>query len=202
MIKLAGTLSMVTGGFEGIDIKLASSGAFTVGTDGVIGVKAVVTQSAHMTDGNIYGAQFIAKAALVSADHMHAEAALIGADVQAYVSSDGEARTAIGLNVTARSYALAEPAGSVTRAIQIVLDVATRDAGEVSGICVWNMAGTVVDNVLNLVGGAFTNFVLFTDDGTPAQSTSTTVTNAGTKGWIKVKVGTATRYIALCDGVT
>jgi hypothetical protein len=160
-----------------------------------------VTNSAHLTDGNIYGGQFIAKHAHATS-HMHAEACLIGLEAIGYVSGDAEARTVIGLNAVARSFALAEPAGTTQRAVQVILHVTTRDAGELSGICVWNMGGTVVDQVLNLVGGNFTHFVLCTDDGKPAQSTSTTVTNVGSKGWIKVKVGTATRYIPLGDGVT
>lgn len=201
ILKLVGVASMASGGFEGIDLKIASAGAFAAAGDGVIGAKSVVTQSGHMADGNIYGGQFIAKFAAAGSLHMHAEAALIGLDAQGYVSSDGEARTVIGLNATIRSYALAGPAGSVHRAIQVIIDEAVK-AEEVSAMCVWNMAGTVVDNVFNLVGGAFTNFVLFTDDGTPAQSTSVGAHEAGQHGWIKVKVGAATRYIPLADTVS
>lgn len=57
---------------------------------------------------------------------------------------------------------------------------------------------------LKATGGAGATYLLeIADDiGQPAQSTSSSVTNVGSKGWIKVKVGTVERYIALGDGVT
>jgi hypothetical protein len=65
------------------------------------------------------------------------------------------------------------------------------------------MAGTIT-NAINIVnsGSGFTNFALFTDDGAPAASTCSSVSAIGTKGYIKVKVGTATRYIGLSETVT
>jgi hypothetical protein len=57
---------------------------------------------------------------------------------------------------------------------------------------------------LKATGGAGAEYLLeIADDlGEPAQSTSSSVTNVGANGWIKVKVGSAIRYIALGDGVT
>jgi len=57
---------------------------------------------------------------------------------------------------------------------------------------------------LKATGGVGATYLLeIADDiGEPAQSSSSSVTNVGANGWIKVKVGTAVRYIALGDGVT
>ena len=76
-----------------------------------------------------------------------------------------------------------------------VTDVSTKD---VSAINVENASG-VTKSLLHLTNTAngFTNMFWLPDDGLPALSTQT---NGGTQsGWIKVLVGTATRYIKLWD---
>ena len=57
---------------------------------------------------------------------------------------------------------------------------------------------------LKATGGAGATYLfeIADDISEPAKSTSSSVTNVGTKGWIKVKVGTVDRYIALGDGVS
>jgi hypothetical protein len=202
VLKLTGTYSGVGGGFSGLYSMITATGAQSASGAGVIGIKGVVVNSAALTDGNIVGAQFIAKHAHAS-NGMANEAALIGIEGIAYVSTTGKAGTCIGINATMRDYATAALSGSVHRGIQVVLDNPSIKATEVTGICVWNMAGTH-DNVLKVVNGAsgFTYFLAMTDDAAPAQSTSTSVTNVGAKGWIKCIIGSAVRYIALGDGVT
>lgn len=206
ILKLVGTASMASGGFEGIDIKIATSGAFSGDGNGVMGLKCVVTNTAALADGEIYGGQFIAKHNHAT-NVMVASASLVGLEAWAYISAAGVARTCIGGNfgwhneATGGTYG----AGSVIRGVQIFCDnnAGGNDPVESTGLCVWNQAGAII-NVLKIVnsGSGFTYFADFTDDGAPAQSTSSSVTNVGTKGWIKVKVGTATRYIALGDDVT
>lgn len=204
IMKLTGTVSMASGAFEGIDIKIATSGVFTTDGEGVMGVKCVVTNSAALTDGEVYGGQFIAKHAATGT--MLASASLIGLEAWAYVSSSGPARTVIGGNFGWHNECSgAYGAGSVIRGIQVICDNASgaQVPVESSGICIWNMAGTIT-NAINVVnsGSGFTYCFQFTDDGVPAQSTSSAVNNVGTKGWIKIRVGTATRYIPLGDGVS
>ena len=160
MIKLAGTLSMATGAFEGIDIKLATSGAFTAGGDGIMGLKCVVTNSAHLTDGNIYGGQFIAKHAHATS-HMHAEACLIGLEAIGYCSSDAGVGTMIGLNVVIRSYATGAYGGGVHRGIQIVVDEATLGADEVTGLCIWNMGASAISAIRFVGVGTMANIFYF-----------------------------------------
>lgn len=205
MLKLTGVASMASGVFEGIDIKIATSGVFSADQDGVIGLKCVVTNTAGLTDGNIYGGQFIAKHNH-SSNVMLASASLIGLEAWAYISDDGPARTCIGGNFGWHNECTgAYGAGSVIRGIQIFCDNASgaEVPVESTGLCIWNMAGTIT-NAINIVtsGDGFTYFLQATDDGTPAQSTSSSVTNLGTRGWIKVRIGTATRYISLGDGVS
>ena len=171
-----------------------------------MGLKCVVTNTAALADGEIYGGQFIAKHNHAT-NVMVASASLVGLEAWAYISAAGVARTCIGGNfgwhneATGGTYG----AGSVIRGVQIFCDnnAGGNDPVESTGLCVWNQAGAII-NVLKIVnsGSGFTYFADFTDDGAPAQSTSSSVTNVGTKGWIKVKVGTATRYIALGDDVT
>jgi hypothetical protein len=160
ILKLAGTLSMAAGAFEGIDIKLATSGAFTAGGDGIMGLKCVVTNSAHLTDGNIYGGQFIAKHAHATS-HMHAEACLIGLEAIGYCSSDAGVGTMIGLNVVIRSYATSAYGGGVHRGIQIVVDEATLGADEVTGLCIWNMGASAISAIRFVGVGTMSNIFYF-----------------------------------------
>jgi len=76
-----------------------------------------------------------------------------------------------------------------------VTDVSTED------VSVWNIenASGLTKSMMHLTNtnAGFTNFLWFPDDGLPAKSTQT---NGGTQsGWIKVLIGTATRYIRLWD---
>jgi len=205
-LKLVSTFTGVAGGFSNIYSNITTTAAQTADGAGVIGYKGVVTNSAAMTDGEVYGGQFIAKHSH-GTNIMTATASLIGLEGWAYIADAGVARTVIGGNfgwhneATGATYG----SGSVIRGIQVFCDNAA-SAGtptESTGVCIWNQAGAIT-NCLSVVnsGSGFTNFLNITDDGTPAQSTSTTVTNVGSKGWIKCLVGTATRYIALGDGVT
>jgi len=76
-----------------------------------------------------------------------------------------------------------------------VTDVSAED---VSAINVENASG-VTKSLLHLTNTAsgFTNLFWLPDDELPAKSTET---NGGTQsGWIKVLIGTATRYIKLWD---
>jgi hypothetical protein len=87
-------------------------------------------------------------------------------------------------------------AASIFLAVQSnVTDVSAED---VSAINVENASG-VTKSLLHLTNTAngFTNLLWLPDDELPAKSTQT---NAGTQsGWIKVLIGTATRYIKLWD---
>ena len=158
ILKLTGTYTGVDGGYCGVYSLITNTAAHTASGAGVIGIKSVVVNTATLTDGNIYGAQFIAK-------HNHAtnimanEAALIGSESIAYISGAGQAGTAIGANVIMRNYGTA--AGSVNRGLQVALDQTGTKATEGTGICVWNMAGTW-DSVLR-VTGAFSVFANFDD---------------------------------------
>jgi hypothetical protein len=76
-----------------------------------------------------------------------------------------------------------------------VTDVSAED------VAVWNIenASGVTKSIMHLTNTAngFTNLLWLPDDELPAKSTQT---NAGTQsGWIKVLIGTATRYIKLWD---
>jgi hypothetical protein len=48
----------------------------------------------------------------------------------------------------------------------------------------------------------FTHLLVALDDGKPAASTCASVSAIGTKGYLKVKIGSATRYIGLSETVT
>lgn len=160
ILKMIGTWNGASGAFEGIDIKIATSGALAASGDGVIGVKCVVTNTAALADGNIYGGQFIAKHNHATND-MTAQAALIGLEAIAYNASNGDVGTAFGLNVTMRNYG-AGGGGSVHAGIQIILDQAGgTKATEATGIRIWNMAGTW-DAAIRITG-AFSVLVNFDD---------------------------------------
>lgn len=204
ILKLTGVYSGVTGGFSALYFNVTTSGAIGTDGNGVIGLKGVVTNSAALTDGEVYGAQFIAKHAATGT--MLAGATLCGLEAWAYISSSGPARTVLGANLGIHNECSgAYGAGSVLRGVQIFCDnaAAAEVPVESTGLCIWNQAGAW-DNAINIVnsGNGYTNFVKFTDDGSPAQSSSSAVNNVGTKGWIKVLIGSATRYIALGDGVS
>ena len=203
-LKISGTYSG-TGGYSNIYSSITTTGAQTTDGHGVIGIKGVVTNTAALTDGELYGAQFIAK-------HNHAtntvgkSASLIGLEAWSYISAAGWAGTVIGANLGIHNECTGTyPTGSVHRAVQVFCDnnASANVPTESTGICIWNQAGAW-DNVLNVVnsGDGFDYFVKFTDDGAPAQDSSSAVNNLGTKGWIKVLIGSSVRYISLGDGVS
>ena len=204
-IDIVGTFSGLNRGFSAYYSSITNTAAHTASGAGVIGIKQVVTNTAALTDGSIYGGQFIAK-------HNHAtsnmanEAALIAVEGMAYSAGVALAGTIIGGNFGFHNESTGSAvSGSCHRGIQIFCDNASgaTSATEATGLCIWNQAGTIT-NAINVVnsGSGFTNFAAFTDDGAPAASTSSTVSAIGTMGYITVKVGTATRYIGLSETVS
>jgi len=76
-----------------------------------------------------------------------------------------------------------------------VTDVSAEDVAAINVEC----ASGVIKSLLHQTNtsGGYTNLLWLPDDGVPAKSTQT---NGGTQsGWIKVLIGTATRYIRLWD---
>jgi hypothetical protein len=197
-LNIVGTWSGVTGGYSNIYSNITTSGNVATDGNGVVGIKGVVTNTGSLTDGEVYGAQIIAK-------HNHATntmlnaASLIGLEAWAYISAAGTAGTVLGANLGIHNECTGTyGAGSVHRGVQIFCDIASGadNPVEATGLCIWNQAGAW-DNAINIVnsGSGFTNFVLFTDDGAPSASTGTV---SGTQaGYIKVKVGSGTHYIQL-----
>ena len=196
VVRLLGTFTGTTGGFHGLYSRVDTSGVFVGDNPGVVGIKSLVQNTADLTDGNVYGGQSIAKHAH-STSRMTASATLVGFESVAYQSAAGDVYTMLGLNAVVRADGTPDAygAGSVHRGIQVVLDYPANKPEELTGICIWNMSGSP-DHVLNVVnsGSGFTNFAKFTDDGAPAQSTGTRTSESG---WIKVLIGSATRYIRL-----
>jgi len=195
-IKLDNTFAQVSGGLHNIYSRITSNGVFTTDGNGVVNLKIVTVNSAAITDGEMYGGQFIVKktgagTALAASSHIAVEGWFLETD-------SGVIRTGIGGNFGwhTDSTAAAHGAGSVHRGIQIFCDNGGTSAAEEStGLCIWNQTGTIT-NALNVVnsGSGFTNFAKFTDDGVPAQSTGTRTTESG---WIKVLIGSEVRYIRL-----
>lgn len=143
-IKLASTYSGLNGGFSNIDSKITNSGAHTEDGAGVIGIKQIVTNTAAMTDGNIYGGQFWAKHTHATSKMANA-APLIGLEGIAYVAGAAPAGTIIGGNFGYHNEGTtAKDGGAVYRGIQIVCDDASGSTApsEASGLVIWNMAGT------------------------------------------------------------
>lgn len=204
-LRLQGTYSGATGGYHNIYSIVNMSGAIATNGNGVVGIKSVVVNTAALTDGEVYAGQFIAKHNHAS-NTMLAAATLIGLEAWGYISAAGQVGTMIGANLGFHNESSggAIP-GSVHRGVQIFCDNASgaTKAVESTGLAIWNQAGTF-DNAINIInsGNGFTYFVAFTDDGAPAQSSSSSVGNLGTKGWIKVLVGSAVRYISLGDTVS
>lgn len=148
-MKITGVYSGVNGGSSNIYSLATNSGAHTDAGAGVIGVKGVAVNTAALTDGNIYGAQFIAK-------HNHAtnamanEAALIGLEGWAYDSGAAPAGTAIGANLGYHNEGTtAKGAGSVYRGVQIFTDDAAGSEGAVerTSLALWNQAGTQTNGI-------------------------------------------------------
>lgn len=199
-LDISGTASGVNGAYIAAQAFISNTGEHTVDGAGVMGMKAVVTNSASMTDGNIFGAQFIAKHSHATNRMLNA-ASLIGLEAFAYPSNVGYAGTLIGGNFGYHIAATTEnhAAGSVARGVQIFCDDASSntDPVEETALTIWNMAGDQ-DNVINVVESAsgFTNFLLAA--GTSAFAS----VDAGTPGAnsthkLKVKIGGTTGYLAV-----
>jgi len=158
--KFVGTYSGVGGGAANVYSLATNSAAHTTDGAGVMALKAVAVNTAAMTDGNIYGGQFIAK-------HNHGtnkmanEAPLIGLEGWAYNSGAAPAGTMIGGNFGFHNEgSTAKDAGAVYKGVQVFVDNAAGSAAPSStvGVDVWNMAGTV-DSGLTFTasGSGFTN---------------------------------------------
>jgi len=200
--KLNTTWTGTTGGVTNLYSLLDASTNLATANDGAINVKAVIKSAdTAVTAGFLYGGQFIAKKS--GSGIAAAEASFIGCEGWFYETGTGEVRTGIGGNFGYHADSSVTHAGGVWRGIQVFCDNLTNRAAEATGICIWNMGGAQ-DHVFNIVNSAngFTNFALFTDDGAPAISTCSSVSAIGTKGYIKVKVGSATRYIGLSETAT
>ena len=201
-IKLVNTFTPTTGGFHNIFSQVTSSGVLATDGNGVVNIKAVTINSAAITNGEIYGALFIAKK--TGSGTATAESSHVGVEAWFMETDSGVLRTGIGGNFGYHvdSTAADHGAGSVHRGVQIFCDDSgTSQAEESTALCLWNMAGTQ-DNAINIVnsGSGFTNFVKFADDGAPAQSTGTV--SGSQAGWVKILVGTTPCYIPCYPGVT
>lgn len=201
-IKLVNTFTPTTGGFHNIFSQVTSSGVLATNGNGVVNIKAVTINSAAITDGEIYAAQFIAKK--TGAGTATAESSHIGVEGWFYETDSGILRTGIGGNFGYHvdSTGANHGAGSVHRGVQIFCDDSgTSQAEESTALCLWNMAGAQ-HNAINIVnsGSGFTNFVKFGDDGAPAQDSGSV--SGDQLGWIKVLVGETTSYIPLYQAVS
>ena len=196
-IKVVSTYSGVGGGFSNIYSNVTHSGAQTIAGTGVIGIKSVVTNTAAMSNGVIYGGMFIAKHSHET-NVMTASATLCGVEGWAYLANDGPARTAIGGNFALHNECTAAIGdGSVHRVVQLVCDNASgaEVATESTGLCIWNMAGAW-DNAIRITSSStgFTNF-LYVDGVTGFASADTGTVPATSTHKLKVNIGGATGYI-------
>ncbi len=198
-LNITSTYSGISGGFSNIVSFITKSGATSAAGNGVVGIKQVVTNTAAMSAGVVYGAQFIAKHAHAT-NIMTASASLIGLEAWTYNSAAGPARTQIGGNfgwhneATGGTYG----AGSVIRGIQIFCDnnAGGNDPVESSGLCIWNMAGTIT-NAINVVqsGSGFTNLFSFAAASAPVVASSS---GDGTHSYsLTCNVGSTAYYIRL-----
>lgn len=199
-IDVTGTYSGVNGGYSGVLSRITTSGAHTADGAGVVGIKSVVTNTANLTDGNIYGGQFIAKHSHATND-MAAQASLIGVEGWAYPANVGHVQTMIGGNFGYHIEATTEnhTAGSVARGLQVFCDDASSntDPFEETALELWNMAGDQ-DNAIQIThsGSGFTYFLstqsvdgcFSADTGSPAGTTThkIKVNMNGTTGYIPV----------------
>ncbi len=222
-LKLTGTWSGAAGAFSSIYSLITSSGSLSAAGDGVIGIKAVVNNTGALTDGCIYGGQFIAK-------HNHAtnkmanEAPLVGIEGWAYESGAAPAGTLIGGNFGFHNEGTtAKDAGAAYRGVQIFCDNASgaEVPSESTGLCVWNQAGTITNAILIVVSGSgFTNDIVLQNGETINNTTNgfidisghlrlaanqnlnvnTATANGNLAGGILIKSGTAASA-AVTDGV-
>jgi len=182
-LKITGTYSGVNGGYSNIYSTVTTTGAHTADGAGVIGIKGVLTNTAALADGNIYGGQFIAKHNHATND-MTASAALVGLEAWAYDSNTGTVGTLLGANLGYHNEcSTTQVGGSVHRALQVFCDdAAGADAAdEATGICIWNMAGTQTYGI-NMVksDGGFTTDIKLQNGETISNATDGAVALTGT----------------------
>jgi hypothetical protein len=198
-LRLTGTARGAAGGFSNIHSVAYNKVARSASSAGVVGIKQVTINDQAMTDGSLYGGQFVAKHASATAT-MAAEAALIGLESWAYVSAAGCANTAIGGNfgwhneATGGDYAV----GSVIRGVQIFCDnnAGGNDPDESTGLCIWNQAGTIT-NAINVVnsGSGFTNFLNVSSAAGCAAVKGSDYSLSEPRAKLTVKVGASTYYL-------
>jgi len=198
-IKINTTLSSASGGWHNLYSNVSTSGEFTTDGHGVVGVKSVVTNTAALTDGEVYAGQFIAKHNHAT-NVMTASASLVGIEAWGYVSAAGPARTVLGGNFGWHNEATGGTfgSGSVIRGVQIFCDnnAGGNDPDESSGLCLWNQAGNIT-NAIAVVnsGSGFTNFInAFSAAGCFATSGSD-YTLANPRAKITIKIGADTYYL-------
>jgi len=174
-LKLTGVYSGTAGGYSNIYSAITSSGAIGTNGAGVVGVKSVVTNTAAMTDGEIYGGMFIAKHNHAT-NVMTASASLIGLEGWAYNSGAAPARTVIGGNFGYHNEGtVAKGAGSVYRGVQIFTDDASGSTGadERTSLALWNMAGTQTDGIKFIKSaGGWTNDITLQNGATISNATA------------------------------
>jgi len=183
ILKLTPTWSGTSGGFVPLYINATKSGATSADGNGIMGLKCVVTNTGAMTDGEVYGGQFIAKHSHAS-NAMANSASLIGLEGWAYDAAAGTVGTLIGGNFGYHNESAGtKPTGSVHRGIQIFCDDASGAdaADENEALCLWNMAGTQA-RAINIVqsGSGFTYFVRFASAAAPIAADTSNLPSAAT----------------------
>jgi hypothetical protein len=161
--KSAITYTGTAGAVTGIYSSVVTTNTFATAAGGVMAMKGYAQNTGAMSDGGVYGGQFVAK-------HNHAtnkmanEAPLIGLEGWAYDAGAAPAGTVIGGNFGYHNEGTtAKDAGAVYRGVQIFLDDASGStaASERTGLAIWNMAGTQ-DQAIKLIpsGSGFTNDIV------------------------------------------
>jgi len=196
-LKITGTYSGVDGGYTGVLVQTTNTGEHTADGAGIIGTKCIVTNTAALADGNIYGGQFWAKHNHAT-NVMTAQASLIGLEGIAYNAGNGPARTVIGVNAGYHNEGdVAKGDGSVFRGIQVICDDASgaTQADETTGICLWNMAGTQTGAIRIVESdGGFGSLLDFSAAGTCIVA-DTDAVPANSTHKILIRVGDTTYYI-------
>jgi hypothetical protein len=198
-LRLTGTARGAAGGFSNIHSVAYNKVARSAAGSGIVGIKQVTINDQAMTDGSLYGGQFIAKHASATAT-MAAEAALIGLEAWGYVSAAGCANTVLGGNFGWHNEATGGDfaSGSVIRGVQIFCDnnAGGNDPDESTGLCIWNQAGTVT-NAINVVnsGSGFTNFLNVSSAAGFAATQGSDYSASQPRAKFAVKVGSSTYYL-------
>ncbi|MCK9603005.1 MAG: hypothetical protein M0R66_01290 [Candidatus Omnitrophica bacterium] len=178
-LKITGTWTGASGGYSNIYSYVTASTDFASDNDGVVNIKAVtLSDGVAVTDGNLYGGQFISKKS--GAGVATAQAAFIGVESWFMETGSGEVRTGIGGNFGfhADSSAASHAAGSVWRGLQVFCDSAgTSQAEETTAAYLWAQAGTI-NNGLVVGAGTFEKGVSFIGTTTTGISFTGTTTTA------------------------